>query len=346
MPSKRKLINIFTKILEGLHELKKENVSYYLVLHMGGKTQYYGTAAVKEVFISDREAIEQALKNDALALCRDKVDDECVDDINSTNAEAEARDKVYQLMNGEGLQRLPYPLSLMNRKEKLSCVRHLIVYDRYQRGGNDSTKIKAGDRSWEPRFWPNRFLKWKDLKVNIGRVKKDHLKGVCPTEFYTYIIEEAFRMYGLDPEKYIDCNLDGKKLMLRKKGLGIHNEPTVSVPVGAIEQFEDINDDQNGVDDQMTTVEQENEEHNEVPTTSANNLQDCSTGNDWDVPQLADVSCHPHLNDHRDQDGLRYLDIPDSAKDLATAMKMRFNEGNGNCLCQAVSQQNNLIQSS
>ena len=60
------------------------------------------------------------------------------------------------------------------------------------------------------------------------------------------------------------------------------------------------------------------------------------------MPQLADVSCHPHLDDHQDQDGLHYLDIPDSAKNLAPAMKMRFNEGNGICLCHAVSQQNNF----
>ena len=84
----------------------------------------------------------------------------------------------------------------------------MISYDRYLRLGDNTTRIKAGDKTWEPRFWPNNIIKWSDLKVNIGGVKKEHLGGECPTEFFTKVIHEALNFSKVDPEEFFDEKLD------------------------------------------------------------------------------------------------------------------------------------------
>jgi hypothetical protein len=80
----------------------------------------------------------------------------------------------------------------MNRKEKVTCIRYLISYDRRQR-------IVSGDDSLEPRFWPNHIVKWSSLKVNIGLAKSEHLNGESPTSFMTKVIVSAFEMFDKDP---------------------------------------------------------------------------------------------------------------------------------------------------
>ena len=60
-------------------------------------------------------------------------------------------------------ERLPFPLKYMNRKEKLVSVRSLIVFDRLKRLNKSESKVKYGEASWEPSFWPKDDLKWSDL---------------------------------------------------------------------------------------------------------------------------------------------------------------------------------------
>ena len=88
-----------------------------------GHTQSYGTENVKEVFQRNKEVFEDALKNDALKLCNDKLD-EVSENENATNG----KDQAYRLKNGAGLARLPLPLSLMNRREKLTYLRYVIFW--------------------------------------------------------------------------------------------------------------------------------------------------------------------------------------------------------------------------
>ena len=119
---KRKLEKCIAKILDGLSELTAANVSHHLVIHNEGHTQSYGTENVREVFERNKEVFEDALKNDALKLCNDKLD-EVSENENPTNG----KDQAYRLKNGAGLARLPLPLSLMNRREKLTYLRQCYI---------------------------------------------------------------------------------------------------------------------------------------------------------------------------------------------------------------------------
>ena len=120
---KRKLEKCISKLLDGLSELTAANVSHHLVIHNEGHTQSYGTENVREVFERNKEVFEDALKNDALKLCNDKLD-EVSENENPTNG----KDHANRLKNGAGLARLPLPLSLMNRREKLTYLRYVIFW--------------------------------------------------------------------------------------------------------------------------------------------------------------------------------------------------------------------------
>ena len=124
---KRKLENRISKILDGLSELTAANASHHLVIHNEGHTQSYGTENVREVFERNKEVFEDALKNDALKLCNDKLD-EVSENENPTNGKDDAKDQAYRLKNGAGLALLPLPLSLMNRREKLTYLRYVIFW--------------------------------------------------------------------------------------------------------------------------------------------------------------------------------------------------------------------------
>ena len=105
------------------------NVSYHLVIHMEGENQEYGTPNASRVYNEHKEDFKDALIEDALESCANKVDDGAKEDA-AHNTNAVAKEQAYLLKHGVGLQKLPYPLSLMNRKEKLAYFRYLIMYDK------------------------------------------------------------------------------------------------------------------------------------------------------------------------------------------------------------------------
>ena len=183
---KRKLNTNLVKAIDALTRLQEMNVSYHLVVHMEGRSQSFGTGNVRKLFDEHKQEFDQALIDDAIELCEATLQDETPAEPNAVEVDLKslAKEKAYALKHGQGLQRLPYPLSLMNRKEKVSYLRYLISYDRKERLGLDSTRIVAGDVTWEARFWPNEVVKWSELNINIGLLKNEHLKGESPTSFF------------------------------------------------------------------------------------------------------------------------------------------------------------------
>ena len=121
------------------------------------------------------------------------------------------------------LERLPYPLIAMNRKEKLKSLRYLIVYDRRINFDDSSSKPVFGEASWEPRFWPKDGVKWTSLKKNVVNLKKEDIPGYeSPTELYTLLIQNAYHVYGEDPETYVDKSMSKEMLSKQRKALGIY----------------------------------------------------------------------------------------------------------------------------
>ena len=88
---------------------------------MEGRTQVHGTPNACRVFDVHKDELENALVDDAIELCGNKVDEGALEE-----TETPAKEQAFVLKHGLGLQRLPYPLKLMNRKENLVYCRYLI----------------------------------------------------------------------------------------------------------------------------------------------------------------------------------------------------------------------------
>ena len=96
---------------------------------MDGQNQTFGTVNTCKVFEEHKAEFENALVLDALDLCAAKVDEDCQENTVNDDPKAVAKERVYLLQHGAGLQKPMYPLKLMNRKEKMAYLRYLISYD-------------------------------------------------------------------------------------------------------------------------------------------------------------------------------------------------------------------------
>ena len=99
-----------SSVTSGLDKLKKANASYCLAIRFEGHTQIYGTGRAKLIKEKFKQQVEDALVDDALDLYV------------AAAMHVDATRKAFELKNGEGVKRLPYPLSLMNRKEKMAQI--------------------------------------------------------------------------------------------------------------------------------------------------------------------------------------------------------------------------------
>jgi hypothetical protein len=138
----------------------------------------------------------------------------------------------------------------MNRKEKLSILRQLIVFDRQSRLKNLESKIISAQASWEPSFWLNNEVKWTELNKNIGCIKKEDLPNHdSPNNFFTRLIANAFIVYKEDPETYVDKSLTRSMVEKRMKCLGMHDNPHVveeegdSDPLDVMDENAPLEDD-------------------------------------------------------------------------------------------------------
>ena len=212
------------KAVNSLLGLKKSRVSFHLVVHVGGKTKSFGTKAACEKFEEYRDVFERALLLDVVSMCNPEPgDDQIVSNVD--NIAPKLKSKINnETVDDMKPERLPYPLMVMNRKEKLKSLRYLIVYDRHINFDDSSSKPIFGEASWEPRFWPKDGVKWTSLTKNVGNLKKEDIPGYeSPTELYTLLIQNAYHLYGEDPETYIDKSMSKEILSKRRKALGIHD---------------------------------------------------------------------------------------------------------------------------
>ena len=337
---KRKTNCNLVKAVEALTNLKEMNVSFHLVVHMEGKSQTFGTNNCVKTFDKYKKDFEEALIEDALDLCAAVIDDteEVEEDVDPKNV---AKKRAYKLKNGKELKRAPYPLSLMNRREKLGYLRYLISYDRNERLGLDSNRIVAGNETWEARFWPNEQVKWSELKINIGLIKSEHLNGESPTNFYTKVIEAALHMFKKDPEKYYLESTTDKMLKDRKRTFGIHEAPTIEQRVDASMNENDQNEERDSSlgSNKTYTLEKEGstagiveeEEQYEFPAAATNNPVE-------PVP----IVSRPHLEEQEDRGSPIYFELPEYLEGLAPAKKIRYNPGKGLCLAFSIAQHGNV----
>ena len=342
--------------MESLSNLEEVNVSYHLVVHMQGTSQSFGTPNATKVYEENEETFRKALVDDAINLCGAALERDDEEVASEKNYKDIAKEKAFQLKHGKEFQRLPFPLSLMNRKEKVACIRYLISYDKRQR------KV-SGDDSAEPRFWPNHIVKWSSLKVNIGVAKSEHLNGESPTSFMAKVIESAFEIFDKDPETFYEEKVTTKMMKKRKRMFGIHEPSTTHHQEEDPQEQEDTNVcDSESNKNTTYTVGGEGDTENENNVDEDELVYDFPPGTENSFPSEKPNATVPNtvftearvqrdsldsvsqvrmeeIEPQEDNDNPIYFDLPANLQQIAPAKKGRYNCGKGFCLALAIAQQ-------
>ena len=120
---------------------------------------------------------------------------------------------------------LPYPLSCMNRKEKITWITKEILRDQREKSGELFHSVKYGDVDLVPSFWPNEEWDWQNLTKNLSNMTNSSYTGPGNfQDFITRLIVKCIRAAGENLETFVDENMDKKKLKRRMKNHGIHEE--------------------------------------------------------------------------------------------------------------------------
>ena len=314
----RKLNSNLQKAVDALSKLEEVNVSYHLFVHVDGRSQIFGTPNCLKTFKKYEKEINKALVEDILDACKDTVD-------NGNQSEVIQNDsfnaKLNKLKHGDEFEKTPYPLSLMNRKEKLVYLRYLITFDRMKRIGSTERKIIAGDQTWKPRFWPD---------ANIGLLKNSDLKGESPTSYSCSI-----------PENYFKETTSKKMIQSRKINLGFHEPPAIVNKSKDENVASGSNAASGGDSNQTFTVDMEYSDENEdyaFPTgATVNDPPIPNEVHDHPIPNEEPTS-RPHLEPLEDNGNPIFFELPGYLLGLAPAKKIQYNPGGGMCLTYAVAQ--------
>ena len=186
-----------------------------------------GTKNCLEVFVRNTQEFEQAFSDDIRDMCDPARPGDEVEEIKTMKA----------------------PLSLSNYHEIKVFIRYLILKDHRDRIGSKETKIKYGDPSWKPSFWPDEMFCWVTNKKNFSDVKNNDFPGNHSTlDVLREAIKRCLEAAGLDPEQHYDKDsFTNEVRKKRTRNRGLHNE-------GIVEELE--NDDPR---DQNTDEPNENE---------------------------------------------------------------------------------------
>ena len=305
---KSKVNTAVEKAVSALLELRKAKVAFHLVVHAEGRTQSFGTKKASAQFDTVKEVFEHALLSDVVDMCNPAQEDPRIL-ANNDNLAPKLKEKINRLnANPNELEKLPYPLRYMNRKEKLSYLRYLVQFDRQKRLQTKATRIVAGDESWEPSFWLKDDLEWKDLKKNLGYLKKEDLPNEeSPNIFFSRLIANAFVLYGESTDLFVDESLSLSMIEKRKKLLGIHTAPRI------IEDDDELNESTIIEEDDLDLNDDVNHDEEYIPPQIINPPGGISAP---PPPSASIVTLNAPDPIHHDEEQGRYPDSDDYNDDF------------------------------
>ena len=122
------------------------------------------------------------------------------------------------------------PLSLSNYLEVKMFARYLVLRDRKDRlPRSHHTKIKYGDPTWKPSFWPEEMFCWTNNKKNFSDVRNSDIPGnYSMLDVLREAIKRCLETAGLDPEQHYDKESFTNEIRRKRtKNRGLHNEDLV-----------------------------------------------------------------------------------------------------------------------
>ena len=133
---------------------------------------------------------------------------------------------VTEVAHSSGIAELPWPLTLMSKKQLVKYVSDLCANE----AKKDGARLIYGGEEWRPSFWLEELWNWSHLTTGLWKTKESMYTGPGTwSDFLSSTIRRLFELKGLDPEKHVE-DLKGKTKVLEKKKRirGIHEPVKIS----------------------------------------------------------------------------------------------------------------------
>ena len=217
------------QLITSLMKMAKLGIPVVAFWYNENKTQIHGTKYLKNLIKQmDEAAINDAIKLDVFNLSSSDVDeallhptdDDTVDVIN-----VKAKSVFQNIVHKESPDFLPFPLSCMNKQEKMRWITKEMLREQQNKSGKLFQNVKYGDESLRPSFWLQEEWEWRELTKNLSNVQNRNYtgKGNLNT-FVTNLITSCLSALNKDPETFVNPNVDKDKIKRRKKSHRIHEE--------------------------------------------------------------------------------------------------------------------------
>ena len=213
MTKKQNAIKSRINLIAAGLKLGFKQIPFLLVFENKGVLNHYGSSNMDQWFSSElsldaKESLKSKMLCDIKEHCRCSLPDLENNTSGSTSEIQMNVDKcaqaIYESLTRDrhpsGTPLLPYPLDMMNIKQKASYVRVLIEDE----ATKDNVTFEYGMTSWRPDFWLDDEWNWSNLKQSIFLMTESSYNGKGSwSDFLSNTIRSVFNQRGLDTETHV-----------------------------------------------------------------------------------------------------------------------------------------------
>ena len=193
----KKSLERVVSLIKAVLKLLKKNVPVAAVWYQGGQLRKLGSQNLakwlesldESVLLNAMDSDEESLQNgDEPLVCNDDEDETC--------------EKIMASHRQTELKRLPCPLSLMSKREKVKYISDEI----YNESRDRHVRMIYGHPACKPTFWPQESWAWELCTNRLALIKAEY---TGPGNFldFSSCIRKLFDVRGKDPEIYVSQEL-------------------------------------------------------------------------------------------------------------------------------------------
>ena len=228
--SKEKRENAELNFISAGIGLIQQNVPAVAIWKHNGTVHHVGSCKMSEWFKNldseTKENLNTALKGDELNIIENN------EPLLNNNPELGDREKAEKIVmslpmgdnfHPSGLQLLPYPLDLINKREKLKYLSDRMIQEAKTRTSKLTVKIAYGEDESRPSFWIEAFWSWENVTQSLHTIKDSMYTGPETwNDFLTKCMKKLLQSHNMDPETDVyKIELKTKTLERKRKQKGI-----------------------------------------------------------------------------------------------------------------------------
>ena len=232
MGKKKNKSNSEVNLIASVLRLQQKNVPALMIWQHQGELKKFGTGQMSKWYddldLVTKQSLSSCMVTDMKNLSTGSEEEELL--MNDENISYKVRaSAIYSSLvkkpSGEGLPRLPFPLSLMSKKQKVQYICNRIAAEAKVM----DVKVVYGCDGWKPSFWLEHIWSWSSVKRTLNKMNVEEFTGDGSfLEFLSLTVKAILDAEKLDPENYVENIINKEKTLKKKKrARGIHVEPSV-----------------------------------------------------------------------------------------------------------------------